>query len=103
MKIDEVPRQVKDFRPVIQTQLSSSDEGNSVYGESLIYLNSNPLDSDSDASSIPTDEVSTETQNADESMHEGEACVIPLLKKYPTKMKATPCPVCDHEIRGGLV
>ena len=90
VKIDEVPRQVKDLRPVIQTQLSSSDEGNSVYGESLIHLNSNPLDSDSDASSIPTDEVSTETQNADESMHEGEACVIPLRRSTRQRRKLRP-------------
>ena len=48
--------------------------------ECLIYLNSNLLNSDSDASSLPNDEVSIETQTADESMHEGEASVIPLWR-----------------------
>ena len=78
VKIDGVPRHVKDLQPVIQTQLSLSDESDSEDSEHLIYLNSNPLNSDSDASSLPTDEVSTETRTADESTHEGEACVIPL-------------------------
>ena len=78
VKIDEVPRHVKDLQPVIQTQLSSSDESHSEYGERLIYLN--PLDRDPDTSSLPTDELSTETLNADESMHEGEARVIPLRR-----------------------
>ena len=100
VKIDEVSRHVKDLRQVIQTQLSSSDEGDSEYGERLIYFNSNPLDSDSDASSIPIDEVFTETLNADESMHEGEACVIPLGKSTRQRRKLPRCPVCDHEIRG---
>ena len=90
MKFDEVPRHIKDLRPVIQTQLSSSDESDSEYGERLIYLNSNPLDSDSDASSLPTDEVSTETQTADESMHEGEASVMSLRKSTRQKRKLPP-------------
>ena len=78
VKIDEVPQHVKDLRPVIQTQLSSIDESNSEDNERLIYLNSDPLDSDSDASSLPTDEVSVEPRTADESTHEDETCVIPL-------------------------
>ena len=78
MKIDEVPCHVKDFRPVMQMQLSSSDKSNSEDSERLIYLNSNPLDSDSDASSLLNDEMSIEIRTADESTHEGEACVIPL-------------------------
>ncbi len=49
VKIDEMPRHILDLRPVIQTQLSSSDESDSEYGERLVYLNSYPLDSDSDA------------------------------------------------------
>ena len=77
MKIDGVLRHVKDLRPVIQTQISSSDESDSEDSERLIYLNSDPLDSDSDASSLPTDEVSIETQTANESMREDEACMIP--------------------------
>ena len=40
VKIDEMPRHVKDLRPVIQTQISSSDESDSEYGERLVYLNS---------------------------------------------------------------
>ena len=78
VKIDGVPRHVKDLQPVIQTQLSSSDESDSEDSECLIYLNSNSLDSNSNASSLPTDEVSIETRTADESTHEGEAWVIPL-------------------------
>ena len=88
VKIDEVPRHFKDLRPVIQTQLSSSDERDSEYDERLIYLN--PLDSDSDASSLSTDEVSTETQTAHKSMHEGEACVIPLRRSTRQKRKLHP-------------
>ena len=61
MKTDGVPRHVKDLRPVIETQLSSSDESDCEDSERLDYLNSDPLDSDSDASSLPTDEVSIET------------------------------------------
>ena len=80
VKIVGVPRHIKDLRPVIQTQLSSSDESNSEDSERLICLNSNPLDSDSDACSLPTDEVSIETQTADERMYEGEACMIPLQR-----------------------
>ena len=78
VKIDGVPRHVKDLRPVIQMQLSSGDESDSEDSERLIYLNSDPLDSDSDASSLPTDEASVEPRSADESMHEDEACMIPL-------------------------
>ena len=80
VKIDWVPCHIKDLRPVIRMQLSLSDEDDSEDSECLIYLNSNPLDSDSDASSLPTDEVSIETQTADESTHEDEACVIPLQR-----------------------
>ena len=80
VKIDGVLHHIKDLRPVIQTQLSLSDESDSEDSERLIYMNSNLPDSDSDASSLPTDEVSIETQTADESMHEGEACVIPLQR-----------------------
>ena len=69
LKIDGVPRHVKDLRPVMQTQLSSSDESDSEDSEHLIYLNSNLLDSDSDDSSLLTDEVSIETRTADESTH----------------------------------
>ena len=61
-------------------QLSLSDENNSEDSEHLIYLKSNRFDSDSDASSLPTDEVSIESQTTDESTHEGEACVIPLRR-----------------------
>ena len=92
VKIDGVPCHVKDLWPVIQTQLLSSDESDSEESEHLIYLNSNLLDSDSDASSLSTDEVSTETRTADESTHEGEAYVIPLQRMLP------PCSICDHEI-----
>ena len=55
VKIDGVPRHVKELRPVIQAQFSSSDESDSEDSEHLIYLNSDLLDSDSDASSLPTD------------------------------------------------
>ena len=99
VKIDGMPRHVKDIRPVIQTQLSSSDKSDSEDSDRLIYLNSDPLDSDSDASSLPADEVSIETRTADESTHEGEACVIPLRR---STQQLPPCPVCDHEIRGGV-
>ena len=98
-KIDGVPRHVKDLRPVIQTQLSSSDESDSEDSVRLIYLNSDPLDSDSGASSLPTDEVSVEPRTADESTHEDEACVIPLRRSTRQRRKLPPCPVCDHEIR----
>ena len=78
VKIDGVPCHVKDLRPVIWTQLSLSDESDSEDSEHLIYLNSYLLDSDSDASSLPTDKVSIETRTADENTHKGEACMIPL-------------------------
>ena len=81
-------------------QLSSSDESDSEDSERLIYLNSNPLDSDSDASSLPTDEVSIETRTTDESMHEGETCMIPLQRSTRQRRILAPCPVCDHEISG---
>ena len=84
----------------MQTQLSSSDESDSEDSERLIYLNSNPLDSDSEASSLPTDEVSIETRTADKSTDEGEACVIPLRRSTRQRRKLPPCPVCDHEISG---
>ena len=100
MKIDGVSRHVKGLQPVIQTQLSLSDESNSEDSEHLIYLNSNPLDSDSNASRLPTDEASIETRTADESMHEGEACVIPLRRSTRQRQILPSCPVCDHEIRG---
>ena len=60
VKTDRVLHHVKDLRPVIQTQFSS-DENDSEDSECLIYLNSDLLDSDSDASCLPTDEVFTET------------------------------------------
>ena len=101
VKIEGIPRHVKDLRSVIRTQLSSSDESATEDSERLIYLNSNPLDSDSDASSRPTDQVSIETRIADESTHEGEACVIPLRRSTRQRRILPPCPVCDHEIRGG--
>ena len=100
VKIDGVPRHVKDLRPVIQTQLSSSDESDSEDSERLIYLNSDPLDSDSNASSLPTDEASVEPWTADKSTHEDEVCVIPLRRSTRHRWKLPPCPVCDHEIRG---
>ena len=100
VKIDEVPRHVKDLRPVIQMQLSLCDESNSEDCERLIYLNSNPLDSDSDASSLPTDDVSIETRTADESTHEDEACVIPLRRSTQQRRMLHPCSICDHEISG---
>ena len=59
VKIDGVPQHVKDLRPVIQMQLSS-DKSDSKDSECLIYLNSDPLNCDSDASSLPTDEASVE-------------------------------------------
>ena len=99
VKIDGVPRHVKDLRPVIQMQLSSSDESDSEDSERLIYLNSDPLDSDSDASRLPTDEASVEPRPADESTQEDEACVIPLRSTRQSQ-KPPPCPGCDHEIRG---
>ena len=80
VKIDGVSCHIKDLQPVLRTQLSLSDKSDSEDSERLIYLNSNPLDSDSDASSLPTDEVSIETRTADKSTHEGEACVIPLRR-----------------------
>ena len=61
VKIYGVPRHIKDLQPVIRTQLSSSDKSNFEDSEHLIYLNSNLLDSDSDASCLPTDEVSIKT------------------------------------------
>ena len=100
VKIDGVPRHVKDLGPVIQTQLSSSDESDSEDSERLIYLNSDPLDYDSDASSLPTDEASVEPRTADESTHEDEACVIPLRRSTRQRRKLPHLPVCDHEIRG---
>ena len=101
VKIGGVPHPVKDLRTVIQMQLSSSGESDSEDSECLIYLNSNPLNSDSDASSLPTDEVSIETRTADESTHEGEACVIPLRRSTGQRRKLPHCPVCDHEIGEG--
>ena len=95
-----VPRHVKNLQPVIWTQLSSSYESNSEDSEHLIYLNSNPFDSDSDASSLPTDEVSIETRTTDESTHEGEAYGIPLRRSTLQRRILPPCPVCDHEIKG---
>ena len=80
-------------------QLSSSDKSDSEDSERLIYLNSNLLDSDSDASSLLTDEVPIETRTADKSTHEGEACVIPLQRITRQRRKLPPYPVCDHEIR----
>ena len=71
----------------IQTQLSSSDESNSEDSERLIYLNSDPIDSDSDARSLTTDEVSIETRTTDESTHEDEARVIPLRKSTRQRRK----------------
>ena len=65
VKIDGLPRHVKDLRPVIQMQLPSSEESDSEDTELLIYLNSDPLDSDSDASSLPTKEASVEPRPAD--------------------------------------
>ena len=61
VKIDAVPHHIKDLRPVIQKQFSSSDESDSEDSKHLIYLNSDLLDSDSDASTFPTDDVSIET------------------------------------------
>ena len=98
VKIDGVPCHVKDLRPVIQKQLSSSDESDSEDSECLIYLNSDPLDNDSDASSLPTDKVFIETQTAYESKHEDEACVIPLQRSTRQRQKLPRCLVC--EIRG---
>ena len=100
VKINGVPRHVKDLLPVIQTQLSSSDESDSEDSEHLIYLNTDLLDSDSDASSLPADEVSIETRTAEKSMHEDEAYVIPLQRSNRQRRKLPPCPICDHEIRG---
>ena len=90
VKIDEVPRHVKDLRPVSQMQLSSSDKSDSGDNERLIYLNSNLLNSDSDASSLPTDEVSIETRTADESTHESEACMIPLRRSTRQRRNLPP-------------
>ena len=92
VKIDGVPRHVKDLRLVIQTQLLSSDKSDSEDSERLIYLNSDQLDSDSDASSLPTDEVSIETRTADESTHEDEAFVIPLRRSTRQRRKTTHLP-----------
>ena len=99
VKIDGMPHHVKDLRPVMQMQLSSSDKSDSEDSEHLIYLNSNPLNSDSDASSILTDEVSIKTRTADESMHEGEDCGISLRRSTWQSQKLHLCPTCDHEIR----
>ena len=90
VKIGGVPGHVKNLRPVIQTQFSSSDESNSEDSERLIYLNSDPLDSDSDASRLPTDEVSIETRTADASSHEDEGRVILLRRSTPQRRKLSP-------------
>ena len=90
VKIDGVSRHIKDLRPVIQMQLSSSDESDSQDSERLIYLNSDLLDSDSDASNLPTDEASVEPRTADESTHEDEACVIPLRRSTRQRRKLPP-------------
>ena len=90
VKIDGVPQHVKDLWPVIQMQLSSSDESDSEDSEHLIYLNSDPLDSDSNASSLPTDEASVEPRTADESTHEDEACVILLRISTRQRRKLPP-------------
>ena len=101
VKIDGVPRHVKDLRPVIQTQLSSSDESDSEDSERLIYLNSDPLNSDSDVSSFPTDEASVEPRPADESTRGWNLRDSPS-KKYPTKMKSTPLPCLWSWDQGGV-
>ena len=103
VKIDGVPHHVKDLQPVIQMQLSLSDKSDSEDSEHLIYLNSDLLDSDSNASSLPTDEVSIETQTADESTHEDEACVIPFRRSTRQRRKLPTCLVCDHEISVGKI
>ena len=51
---------------------------------------SDPLDSDSDDISLPTDEMSIETRTADESTYEDEACVIPLLRTTRQRRKLPP-------------
>ena len=102
VKIDGVPRHVKDLRPVIQTQLSSSDESDSEDSERLIYLNSDPLDSDSDASSLPTDEASVEPRTADESTHDDEACVIPLRRSTRQRRKLPPTVFVILRSRGNV-
>ena len=80
VKINGVPHHIKDLQPVIRMQLSLRDENDSEDSERLIYLNSDPLDSDPFVSSLPTDKVSVETRTADNSTHEGEVCVI-LLRR----------------------
>ena len=87
VKIDGVPRHVKDLQPVIQTQFSLSDKSDSEDSERLICLNSDLLYSDSDASSLQT-EYTWGWSPCDSSS-----------KKYPTNTKILPC-LCDHVIRG---
>ena len=102
VKIDGVPCHIKDLQPVIQAQFSSSDESDSEDSEHLIYLNSDPPNSDSDARSLPTDEVSIETRTTDKSTHEDEARMIPLRRSTRQRQKLLLCPLYDHNIRGSV-
>ena len=76
-------------------------ESDSEDSERLISLNSDPLNSDSDVSSLPTDEVSIETRTADKNTYEDEACMISLQRSTRQRRKLPPCTVCHHDIGGG--
>ena len=102
VKIDGVPRHVKDLQPVIRTQLSLSDESDSEDSERLIYLNLNLLDSDSNVSSLPTDEVSIETRTTDENTHEGETCVIALRRSIQQRQILPPALFGIRRSRGSV-
>ena len=84
VKIDGVPRHVKDLRPVIQMQLSSSDESDSGDSERLIDLNSDPLNSDSDASSLVGYYKNNTRRNGDSLNRRRVACVCDVIQVFQT-------------------
>lgn len=78
---------VNDLRPVMGTHILS-DESDSEDSKRLIYLNSDPLDSDSDSNNLLTAKVAIENRPSDETTRQSATC----FEEVPDKADTTPMP-----------
>ena len=102
VRVDGVPRHVKDLRLATRSQLPLADESESESdaSEPALWCMPSLSGSDSDTSSISADTPIPDHQTENESTSGDEDFVVPLRRSTRRRRSPPPCPVCAHEIRG---
>ena len=92
VSIDEMPRHIKDLRPIIGPGPSTDCSDGSSESERIITVGEMP---DTPAPSLDAANTSSSDDSSDEN-----PVVIPLRRSTRRKRPPPDCFVCDHEIRG---